>query len=53
MKQIDKSLCIGCAACTTVCDETAIRMESGKAVCNNDCNDCDKCIAICPVGAIK
>ena len=52
---IDKTKCIGCGACVSVCPVEAISFdEDGKAVIDRSkCIRCGTCEAVCPVGAIK
>ncbi|HPN41305.1 MAG TPA: 4Fe-4S binding protein, partial [Candidatus Cloacimonadota bacterium] len=40
--------------CVDVCPVSALSMEDGKAVCDeNACIDCGACIGTCPVSAIS
>ena len=54
MVSVNKEKCIGCGACTSVCDN--FEMKDGKAVVK-DPKSKDKCnkeaADICPVKAIK
>ena len=50
---VDKSKCIGCGACTSICPVGAIELVDGVAQINKDvCVDCGTCEVTCPVGAI-
>lgn len=50
---IDKSLCIGCGACTGACGSDALDITSeGFAEVNDNCVMCGMCVDACPVGAI-
>ncbi len=45
--------CIGCRACTKVCDVAAITVTDNLAVIDPDiCIQCGKCVEKCPTGAI-
>ena len=51
---IDKSLCIGCGACTGACGSDALDITSeGFAEVNDNCVMCGMCVDACPVGAIS
>ena len=52
---VDKDLCIGCGACTGVCQVSALSLdEDGKSQCNEDvCISCLTCVGTCPVSAIS
>lgn len=52
---VDKSKCISCGACVSICPVNAIRFgEDGKAeIDETKCIRCDSCEATCPVNAIK
>ena len=50
---IDKSLCLGCGACTGCCGNGALEIgPEGYAVVNDACVMCGMCVDACPVGAI-
>lgn len=50
---VDKSKCIGCGACASVCPVGAIELVDGVAQINKDvCVECGTCEVTCPVGAI-
>jgi len=52
MALINKSKCIGCGACASICPE-GIKMVSGKAVIKNESATClKKAQQACPVNAI-
>lgn len=55
MIKIDKDLCIGCGACTSVCPTNSLTLEEdGKCSVNNEsCIQCLACISTCPVEAIS
>lgn len=53
---IDKSKCIGCGKCRTVCPGSLIKQDDGgKAYIKypKDCWGCSSCIKECPVYAIS
>jgi ferredoxin len=54
MIKIDKSKCLGCGLCTSICPESFEIDEEGKAkVISQKENSCVKdAIESCPVGAI-
>lgn len=50
---VDKSTCVGCEACISICPVGAIEMKDGKADINKDiCINCGACVSECPVEAI-
>ena len=51
--KVDKDVCLGCGACTSVCRTGAIALnEDGLANCDEAvCIDCGACADACPVGA--
>jgi len=49
---INKEKCIGCGKCAKDCVDSAITIESGKAVVHKSCLACGHCFAICPTGAV-
>jgi electron transfer flavoprotein alpha subunit len=52
--KIDRSKCIGCGACNSVCPNSALSLKDGKAICDNaNCISCGSCVTICPCQAIK
>lgn len=51
--KVDKSKCLGCGACASMCPVNAIEIKGGKAEINKKkCIKCGTCMQICPVGAI-
>jgi len=54
---VDKSRCIGCDLCTSICPkDAAVRVKSGKGltvtVDAEKCVLCGACVPLCPTGAI-
>ncbi|WP_051676015.1 4Fe-4S binding protein [Ureaplasma canigenitalium] len=50
---VDRSLCISCGACESVCPVDAIHIdEDGKAWADEKCISCGACCLVCPVGCI-
>ncbi len=53
MIKIDKTKCIYCGGCTSVCPVTALElMETYIEVDQKKCIKCGSCVKFCPVGAI-
>ena len=61
---LDRSRCILCRRCVTVCTEgilsaqnrafdTVIGTAMDQLISTDKCTGCDRCIEVCPVGAIK
>jgi len=51
---IDKSKCLRCGACVSVCPKLALELTENGIVCDRKkCISCGACAKICPVGAIK
>ena len=54
MPWVNKTKCLGCKACVSICPVGAISMVEGKAVINqSQCIHCGKCLTICPQEAIR
>ncbi|MDH7506573.1 MAG: 4Fe-4S binding protein [Candidatus Thermoplasmatota archaeon] len=50
---VDKTKCLACGGCISVCPQDALSMFAGKAfVTSSKCIGCAICIKICPIGAI-
>jgi len=52
---VDKSKCIGCGACVSMCPDVFEMSDDHKSVVkNSDCEGCDckAAASACPVGAI-
>jgi ferredoxin len=51
--KVDKSKCLACGGCISVCPKDAILMYGSKAfVTGEKCISCSICIKACPVAAI-
>ena len=50
--KIEKTKCMGCGACITVCPYDAIVIEDGVARIGEYCQLCQACLSSCPEGAI-
>ncbi|OIO27331.1 ferredoxin [Candidatus Micrarchaeota archaeon CG_4_10_14_0_2_um_filter_60_11] len=51
---IDKSKCVGCGACVSICPAKVLELVDGKAavVRPKDCLECRACMGACNYGAI-
>lgn len=50
---VDKSLCVGCGACESMCPTGAIKVVNGTAkIDKSKCIKCGTCQNICPMQAI-
>ena len=51
--KVNKSKCLGCGACASMCPVNAIEMKGGKAEINKKkCIKCGTCLKVCPTKAI-
>lgn len=55
MIEIDKSICIKCSMCLSVCPQMLLKKEpEGMVLINEEyCDDCMECNENCPVEAIN
>jgi Fe-S-cluster-containing hydrogenase component 2 len=52
--KVDRSLCIGCGECKTICPAAAIRIEHHRAkIDSGKCIRCFCCQEFCPKGIIS
>lgn len=51
--QIDKSRCIGCMGCRSVCPAQCISKEAPRQIDRSRCLHCGNCYRICPVKAVQ
>ena len=49
--KVDKEKCTGCGSCIDVCPVSAIKIEDGKALINDECVECGAPISQCPMEA--
>ncbi len=51
---IDKTKCIYCGGCTSVCPVSALELMETYILCDQEkCIRCSNCVKFCPAGAIK
>jgi len=51
--KVDRSKCLACGGCISVCTQDAISWFGNKALVDEEkCISCAICIRICPIGAI-
>lgn len=48
----DKSICMRCGACVSVCPFNVLELEYELMV-GEGCSECGDCAAVCPVDAIR
>jgi len=54
MIEVDKSKCLKCGGCVSVCPVGALTLSTEKGiVCSEKCINCKACINFCPVRALK
>jgi ferredoxin len=52
--EVNRERCYGCAQCSAVCVDDAIRIIDQKAVIDPaKCVKCGKCVEVCPVNAVE
>ena len=51
--QIDKSQCIGCQSCQSVCPAQCISNETPREIDRSRCLHCGNCFRTCPVKAVR
>lgn len=51
--RIDKSRCIGCLGCRSVCPAQCISGEAPREIDQSHCLHCGNCYRICPVKAVE
>ena len=51
--QIDKSKCIGCLGCRSVCPVQCISKEAPREIDRSRCLHCGNCFRTCPVKAVR
>ena len=51
--EIDRSACVQCAGCVSICPTRALDMHSLELGCDDGlCIGCDLCVRFCPVVAL-
>lgn len=52
--KVDRSKCLACGGCISVCPQDALSWYANKALVDEEkCISCAICIRTCPVGAIS
>lgn len=51
--KVDYVKCLHCGGCAGSCPKNAIYLNDYILEFSKDCNDCGRCIKICPVGALS